>query len=80
MSMNEGENLGRGLFWDTEPGRLDLHKNRDYIIERVLDLGNEKAVNWLFSTYSRAEIKEVLASSRRISRKSARYWSLVLKP
>lgn len=80
MEMDEGENVGRGHFWDTEPGHLDLQKNKNYIIERVLELGDERAVRWLFSKYSRREIKEVLAGSRNISRKSSRYWSLILKP
>jgi hypothetical protein len=62
--MRKDEGIPRALFWDTE---------------RMLELGDDKAVKWLFSTYSRAEIKEVLATSRRISRKSANYWSLVLK-
>lgn len=80
ISMDEGPILGRGLFWDTAPDRLDLKKNKDFIIERVLELGDEKAVKWLFSKYSRGEIKEVLSRSRRISRKSSQYWSLMLNP
>jgi Family of unknown function (DUF6922) len=79
-AMVEKEGIGRDLFWDTEPDRLDLQKNRDYIVERVLELGDDRAVRWLFSKYSRSEIKEVLARDPKISRKSFRYWSLVLNP
>lgn len=77
--MKKGKNVLPGLFWDTDTSRLDLQQNKEYIIERVLELGDEKAVSWLVSCYRRSEIKKVLGSSRRISRKSANYWSLVLR-
>ncbi len=73
----EGD-VARALFWDTDPARLDLQENKEYIIERTLELGDDRAVRWLFSIYSRSIIKKVLAKSRRISRKSSNYWSLVL--
>ena len=76
--MDEGLTIGRDIFWDTEPDRLDLQKNKDYIVERILELGDDKAVCWLFSKYSRSEVKEVLSRSRKISRKSSQYWSLIL--
>ncbi len=78
--MGEEEDIGRDLFWDTEPDRLDFQKNKDYIVARVLELGDDRAVRWLFSKYSRSEIKEVLAGDPKISRKSSRYWSLILNP
>lgn len=78
--MEEGTIVGRDLFWDTDSDRIDLQKNKEYIIERVVELGDDKAVRWLFANYPRSEIKKVLARSRRISRKSSHYWSLILKP
>jgi hypothetical protein len=77
--MKMGQDIPPGLFWDTDSSRLDLQQNKEYIIERVLELGDENAVSWLVSCYRRSEIKKVLAASRRISRKSANYWSLVLR-
>ena len=79
FAVRKDKEIPAGFFWDTDSSRLDLRKNKDYIIERILELGDEKAVKWLFSNYSRNEIRRVLAASRRISRKSANYWSLVLK-
>jgi hypothetical protein len=78
-TMKKGKDVPPGLFWDTDSSRLDLQQNKEYIIERVLELGDENAVSWLVSCYHRSEIKKVLAASRRISRKSANYWSLVLR-
>jgi len=77
--MDKGKSIDRSLFWDIEPDRLDLQRNKEYVIERILELGDERAVRWLFSKYPRSEIIKVLASSRRISRKSANYWSLILE-
>jgi len=70
--------IPRELFWDTRVDRLDLQENQRYIIERILELGDEKAVEWLFSTYDRTDIKNVLRESRALSSKSSRYWSLML--
>jgi len=76
--MNDKEGIPRELFWDTDPDRLDLQKNKEYIIERTLEFGDDGAIRWLFSVYSQSEIRKILAESRRISRKSSYYWSLVL--
>ena len=77
--MGRQEDIPRSLFWDTDSAHLDLQENKEYIIERTLELGDDKAVKWLFSIYPRADIKKVLVKSRRISRKSSIYWSLILK-
>jgi hypothetical protein len=70
--------IPRELFWDTPVDRLDLQDNQRFIIERALELGDEKAVEWLFSTYARTDIKKVLRKSKTLSPKSSRYWSLML--
>jgi hypothetical protein len=77
--MGKKEEIPGALFWDTDPARFDLQENKEYIIERTLELGDERAVRRLFSNYSRSDINKVLAESRRISRKSSNYWSLILK-
>jgi hypothetical protein len=77
--MSKTEDIPRALFWDADLTRLDLQENKEYIIERTLELGDGRAVRWLFSIYSPSDIKKVLAKSRRISRKSSNYWSLILK-
>jgi hypothetical protein len=69
----------RSLFWDADWSKVDPEKHKKFIIERVLELGDQNAVDWLFSTYSKAEIGRVLKTSRNISVKSANYWSIILK-
>lgn len=67
------------FFWDTKPSQLDIRKNKAYIIERLLELGDERAVHWLFSTYSLKEIRRVLNNSRSLSPKSRQFWDIMLE-
>lgn len=66
------------FFWDADLSKLDLEKNKEAIIERILELGDEKAVRWLFSTYSLVEIKSVAEESRGLSAKSRNFWRIIL--
>jgi hypothetical protein len=76
--VRKAEGIPRALFWDSDASRLDLQENKQYIVDRILELGDEKAVSWLFLNYSRSDIREALRRSRNISRKSHNYWTLVL--
>lgn len=48
-----------------------------YTIGRVLEWGDERAYAWLKEVFSAAEIKEVVLRERRLTRRSANFWSLV---
>ncbi len=67
------------LFWDTNPKNIDTKKNAQYIIERVLDLGNDKEVKWLWSFYNKRTLKTVVAKSRCLRPETKRLWTLLLK-
>lgn len=41
----------QALFWDTNPDKIDTKKNSLYIIECILDLGNDKEVWWVKKFY-----------------------------
>ncbi len=71
------ENLKK-YFWDSDFFSLnpDIHKR--YILERLLELGDEKAVNWLKSAFRENDIKDVLQKSRTLSKRSLNFWRLVL--
>ena len=66
------------FFWDIDPTHLDIRKYKDYIIERLLELGDENAFQWLFMNYSEREIRKVLLKSRSLSVKSRRFWEIIL--
>ena len=65
-------------FWDTDFASLDIDKHKKYILERLLEMGDVAAAKWMCSRFSAQEILAVLKKSRRISKKSFNFWSLVL--
>jgi len=68
-----------GLFWDTNPANIDTEKNAQYIIERVLDFGNDKEVSWLYHFYGKSFIKKIVAKSRSLRLETKNLWMLLLK-
>jgi len=66
------------FFWETDLEKMDMKLHKTYIIERILELGDKSAVQWLLSAYALSEIKETLKKSRNISPKSRNYWDIVL--
>ncbi len=67
----------QSLFWDVDPKTIDPKKNAVYIIERILDFGNDDEVRWMARTYSPRLIKKVVATSRVLHQKSKSLWSLI---
>ncbi|HEQ65242.1 MAG TPA: hypothetical protein ENN64_00225 [bacterium] len=66
------------LFWDVNPDSVDLVNNMSFVIERILEYGRLKDIEWLFSLYEKDEIIKVLRKSKRISSKSGNYFYLTL--
>jgi uncharacterized protein DUF6922 len=65
------------LFWDADPNSIDPRRHARYIIERILDFGDEREVRWMAQTYSRRRIKSTIARSRVLHEKSRSLWKLV---
>ena len=63
------------FFWEHKPEDLSDVKHSFYIAERLLEHGDDEAINWLLRRYGRKHIIEVVLKSRRISRKTANFWS-----
>lgn len=70
--------LRKALFWDVNPATIDLKKNAQYVIERVLDLGNDEEVRWLWKQYDKQLLKDVVVRSRSLRPKSKTLWTLML--
>ena len=66
----------RSLFWDTDLENIHLGKNARYVIERVLTMGDLRAVSWLERIYTHRKIIEVLLTARSIDSKSRGFWCL----
>jgi hypothetical protein len=65
------------LFWDTNLDTFRPEVYPDYTIFRVLEYGDEPAVTWLRETFPESEIRRVLCTEGRLSRKSANFWALL---
>jgi len=66
-------------FWDVDFDALDFKKYRTFILKRILDRGDTKALNWIRQNYTNKEIKELILSTRDISPKTATFWADYLK-
>lgn len=70
----------QSLFWDIDVDTLDLDEHALYIIDRVLDFGDDEDIRWLFSYYPKETIKATLKNSRSVLHgKSKALWTLVLR-
>jgi hypothetical protein len=67
------------LFWDVNLDNFNPAAYPEYTIARVLELGDEKAVKWMKETFPEDEIKRIISTERRLSRKSANFWALVYR-
>lgn len=69
-------------FWDINPARLNTSQYPEYVIERLLNLGDLEAVKWVWDTFGRQKIIEVVKTGRQITPKTANFFIklLNLKP
>jgi len=65
------------LFWDVDPKTIDPKKHARYIIERILDFGNDSEVRWMRKQYRPQLVCDVLKKSRVVHEKSRVLWSLL---
>jgi len=65
------------LFWDIDTESFVPQDYPEYTMERILELGDSEAVEWLEEQFSEEQIKEVIRTHRRLSKKSANFWALV---
>lgn len=65
-------------FWDVEFKKIDPKKSKIYVLRRILDYGDEKAVTWMYKNFKKSEMKNALSNFRGYSQKSANYWALIL--
>jgi len=70
----------QSLFWDADPKTIDPKRHARYIIERVLDLGRDPEVRWIFRFYAPHIIKKVIRQRRAaLDPKSKALWTLLYR-
>ena len=62
-------------FWDVNFSSLCLQDNPHFIVKRILDRGNTKALKWVLANCSEEIIKETVMKSKDMSPKTANFWA-----
>ncbi|MBI4226336.1 hypothetical protein HY612_04450 [Candidatus Roizmanbacteria bacterium] len=78
--MKNPQKLPRRLyrfFWDVSAETIDPKKNSQYVIERILEFGDAKALRWIQDNFAKKILKEIVKKNKRISKKTANYFSLI---
>ena len=65
-------------FWEVDFDAVRLPEREVYVIERLLEYGNDQAIHWLKKTFPAETIAAVVRKSRVISRRTANLWALLL--
>lgn len=66
------------LFWDVEPGAVDLEAHADWVMERIMTRGSLEAMRWLRATYSVDALADFLRRrGDRLAPRDRAYWRLV---
>lgn len=64
-------------FWGDNLDEFEWPKHKKYIIQTLLDKGDEQALHWLFAKVSRLEVQKLLPSLR-LQSKSDNFWRVYL--
>ena len=69
----------QSLFWDVDPKTINPKRHAKYIIERILDFGDDREVRWMWHTYQKSLIRDVVKHSRVLHDKSKSLWTLLVR-
>lgn len=61
-------------FWEYDKNAIDPQEHWFFVLERLMEYGDVKAMKWAVDFYESSQFIEVLRNSRRLSRKSATMW------
>jgi len=61
-------------FWDVNFLELNIEKDSQFIIERILENGDKKEIQWMKNNFSSEQIREMILNSKNLSPKSVNFW------
>jgi hypothetical protein len=69
------------VFWEIDPGELDVDRDRDYIMPRVLEHGGIAQVRWLIDAVGIEEIHRFLrdVGHPEIGERTRHFWRAFFK-
>jgi hypothetical protein len=64
------------LFWEVDPARVDLKRDADFVIARVVEHGTLSDVKWLVQSYGLARIHAFFrdAGNTELSARTVGFW------
>ena len=66
------------LLWDVDPAQLALPRDRDFLLERLMQRGTWEDMRWLLRTFERADLREFIErKSHTLAPRERAYWALV---
>ena len=65
------------IFWDTNFSQLEIGKNDDYIIEKVLNFGTDEDWTKLKEIFSKEQITQSAISNRNLKPKTVTYLATI---
>ncbi len=68
--------LFRTALWSADIDSLDLEKDRFIIIERFLEHGGDRHIDFIFKNYNVQDIIDVIKNSSYLSPRTVNYWCL----
>ena len=68
----------REYFWDTNFEELDITIHQLFILKRIMEYGNDQAVNWMREHFQTKDLKKALINHRGCSKRSANFWAVML--
>lgn len=66
------------FFWDVNCEDVSVCSSPRFVMSRLMEHGDELAVRFLLRTFSREELRATLRTSRSISRRSRKFWAILL--
>lgn len=74
MQINKLPRSFKQYFWEVDFNKIDLNKTHpSYIIQRILNFGNEWATKWLLINFDEDVIKQTIRDYRGLSKHAAIY-------
>ena len=68
----------RPYFWDVEFEDINIEENPQFVLKRIIDRGNTKALLWALKRFDKHDIRELITSSRDLSKRTANFWAFIL--
>ena len=70
--------LSKDIFWDVNYKDLDYKKDADFVIQRVLNYGDEEDWQEIKKVYGVPKIKKSAKKANFVNKKTLNFWSLIL--